>query len=171
MSVIRRQLFFLFVIACAASLAAEGRLVPWLIVDASLSAAFMPMFQWLGFVMVWRMRVGDGAPSARDTDGFLDGNVAWLWWWTAIAIDVSLAPPRSMGPSVLIAFLAAIALFGWTFLRDVRWLRGGYGRSERDAVLDIAGMRLVTWGFGVMWFFGIAIWFGEVPKVFAWWHS
>lgn len=168
MSVIRRQIFFLLVVATAVSLAAEGRVTLWLLADASVSAAFMPVFQLLGFVVAWRLRVRGAWPRTRDVAGFLDGNTAWFWWWCAIAILVSIAPPRSMGPAVLLAFLAALVLLGATSKRDWQWLRAGYGRSDREAALDIAAMRLVTWGLGVLWFFGIAIWYGEVPKVVAW---
>lgn len=170
MSVIRRQFFFLFVIACAASLAAEGRVTLWLVIDTSISAAFIPILQCLGFVIVWRLRIGS-APASRDVQGFLEGNIAWLWWWCAVAALVALCPPRSMGPSFMVAFLAAIALFGWTSLRDWRWLRDGYGRSDRAAAIDIASMRLVTWGFGVLYFLGIAIWYGELPRVAAWFRA
>src|SRR5439155_16115208 len=84
--VVRRQLLLLFVVACVMSLAAEGRLVPWLVLDAAVSAVFMPVFQLLGFALVWRMRIARAPAREHDVLRFLDGNLPWLWWWCAVAV-------------------------------------------------------------------------------------
>jgi hypothetical protein len=169
-SVIRRQFVFLLIVGCVVSLAAEGRVVPWLALDAAVSAAFMPVVQLLGFAAIWRMRIAGTRARERDVLGFLDGNTCWLWWWCALAVPVALVPPQRIGPWILPALVSAIVPMAWSIGRDARWLRADRGRTARQAFLDVAALRLVTWGAGVVWFFGIAIWYGELPKVVMWWH-
>ena len=170
MSVIRRQLFFLFVVGCAVSLAAEGRVVPWLVIDASVSAAFMPAFQLLGFYVIWRLCLHTRRAERRDVLAFLDGNAPWLWWWCVAAAVAGCVPPRSIGPWLLPALVSVLIPLVWSVAADVRWLRGEQGRTSRQAAVDVSVLRLVTWGTGVVWFLGIAIWYGEVPKLAAWWR-
>jgi hypothetical protein len=169
--VIRRQLVFLFIIACAVSLAAEGRLVPWLILDASVSFVFVPAFQLLAFLIVWRLRIRRANAGPADVARFLDGNTPWMWWWCAFAAMVACAPPRGLGPSVTIAEVSAIVPFALSASRDIRWLRADHGRTMREAVADVSVLRVVTWGASLAWFFGIAAWYLEVPKIVAWWRG
>jgi hypothetical protein len=169
-SVVRRQFFFLFVVGCAVSLGAEGRVVPWLVVDGALSAAFMPAFQLLGFVIVRRARMSRRRAERRDVRAFLDGNGVWLWWWTLAAVAAAFLPPRSLGPWLLPLILSALIPIVWSVVSDLRWLRGE-GRTARQAAADVCALRAVTWGAGIAWFFGIAIWYGEVPKLAAWWPA
>ena len=168
---IRRQVFFLFVIGCALSLAAEGRVVPWLVLDAGVSAAFIPACQLLGFYALSRARLNQRHAAARDVLAFLDGNTAWLWWWCAAATVAACVPPRLIGPWIWPAMLSTLIPLVQGVVADARWLRLAHGRTPRHAVVDICVLRLVTWGTGVAWFFGIAIWYGEVPKLAAWWHQ
>jgi hypothetical protein len=169
-SVIRRQFFFLCVVGCAVSLGAEGRVTPWLVFDASVSAAFMPACQLLGFFVVWRARPLWGRAERSDVHAFLDGNAAWLWWWCAAAATAAFVPPRSLSPWLALLPLSALLPFVWSVIADVRWLRGE-GRTPRQAAADVCALRTVTWGAGIAWFFGIAIWYGEVPKLAAWWRA
>jgi hypothetical protein len=170
MRVVRRQLFFLFVVACVVSLGAEGRVVPWLALDAAVSAAFMPAVQLLGLAVIWRMRIARARAPEREVLRFLDGNASWLWWWCLVAIPAALVPPQSLGPWIRAAIVTTIVPIVWSIRQDVRWLRADQGRTSREAALDVVGLRLVTWGAGVVWFFGIAIWYGELPKLGEWWH-
>lgn len=170
MSVIRRQLFLLFVVGCAISLAAEGRIVPWLVLDAGVSAAFMPVFQLLGFYVIWRSRIRTRRATPGDLLAFLDGNAAWLWWWCAAGAVAAVVPPRSPGPWIVLVLLSALLPIVWSIVTDVKWLRRAQGRTGSDAAADVCALRAVTWGAGVAWFFGIAIWYGEVPKLAAWWR-
>lgn len=164
---IRRQLLLLFVIACAVSLAAEGRVVPWAVLDGAVSFAFIPVFQLLAFFLVWRVRIGRARAGAADVDAFLDGNAPWLWWWCAVAAMVACAPPRAIGFGTLAEVLAVIP-FTLSARGDIRWLRRDHGRTMREAATDVAILRIVTWGACLVWFFGIAVWYTEVPKVVAW---
>ena len=168
MTVLGRQLAFLVVVGCAVSLAAEGRVVPWLVLDAVVGAAFIPVIQVVGFSLVWRLRMRRGAPSTETALAFLDGNTPWLWWFFAIAAVTAFVPPRSLGPFGIVIWPAAGLLFITTFVSDMRWLRDAHIRSSRDAAIDVMALRVVIWGAGLVWFFGIAVWYGEVPKVLAW---
>jgi len=165
--VIRRQILFLFVIACAVSLAVEGRVVPWAVLDAGISFAFIPVFQLLAFLLVWRVRVGR-ARAGASAAAFLDGNTPWLWWWCAFAAMVACVPPRSIGLGVTLAEVSAVIPFALSVVGDVRWLRRDHGRTLREAATDVVVLRVVTWGACLVWFFGIAVWYLEVPKVVAW---
>lgn len=168
--VLRRSIFFLFIVGCVVSLGAEGRLVPWLALDAAVSAAFMPVVQLLGFAVIWRIRIARAPARERDVLRFLDGNTAWLWWWCIAAIPAALVPPQSLGPWIRAATFSTIMPIAWTVRQDARWLRADHGRTARQAALDVVGLRLVTWGAGIAWFFGIAIWYGELPKLAVWWR-
>ena len=168
---IRRQLFFLFIVASAVSLAADGRVTPWLVLDAGVSAAFMPVIQLLAFFLIWRVRIRRARATASDTLGFLDGNAPWLWWWCAFAVVVAFVPPRSLGPWTTLMWVSVPVPFAWSAARDVRWLRLGYGRTSRQALMDVCVLRAVTWGAGIAYFYGIAIWYLQVPSVLAWWHA
>jgi hypothetical protein len=166
--VIRRQLIFLFVIACAVSLSVEGRVVPWAVFDAGVSFLFIPVFQLLAFFLVWRVRIGRARAGASDVAAFLDGNTPWLWWWCAFAAMIACVPPRSVGLGVTLAEMSTVIPFAVSAVADVRWLRRDHGRTMREAATDVAVLRAVTWGAGLVWFFGIAVWYLEVPKVVAW---
>ena len=171
MRLVGRQVLFLFVVACAVSLAAEGRIAPWLVVDACVSAAFMPVIQLLAFLLIWRLRIRKVRATAGDTLAFLDGNAPWLWWWCGVAAMVAFVPPRSLGPWMNLAWVSLALAFAWSARRDFRWLRDDHGRTPRQAAIDVCALRLVTWGAGLTYFFGIAVWYGEVPKVLAWWRA
>lgn len=144
--------------------------MPWLVLDAGISAAFMPVVQLLGFLLIWRMRIAHSRATERDVLQFLAGNAPWLWWWCLAAVPMVAVPPQSLGPWIRAAILSTIVPIAWSIREDVRWLRADRGRTAGEAALDVAGLRLVTWGAGIVWFFGIAIWYGELPKIAAWWH-
>ncbi len=171
MSVAARQLFFLLVIACAVSFGAEGRVVPWLVLDAGVSAAFIPIIQILGFGLAWRVRLRSTRGRSRDLEGFLDGNAPWLWWWSAVAAVAAFVPPRPLGRWVTTLALSAVVPLVWSIARDFRWCRERQARTARQSLIDVAVLRLLTWAPGLAWFFGIAIWYGEVPKLVAWWRA
>lgn len=161
-------MFFLFVCGCGISLAAEGRLVAWLVFDGAMSAAFIPAVQLAAVLLVWRMRIGATGPRTSDLLSFLDGNAPWLWWWCAMAIAIAFVPPRSIGPWILVIFGSLLVPIMSGVIADARWLRVSRGRTAPQIIVDIALLRLVGWGAGVVWFFGFAIWYGELPKL-AWW--
>lgn len=168
--VVRRQLFLLFVIASAVSLGAEGRLVPWLALDVAVSAAFIPVVQLAGFYVIWRMRIAGTPAREGDVLRFLEGNGPWLWWWCAVAVPAALVPPQALGPWIFWANVSVLVPIVLGARQDWRWLRSDQGRTPREAGVDVVALRFVSWGAGLAWFFGIAVWYGELPKLVRWWH-
>ena len=173
MSAVGKQSFFLFVVACNVALAAEGRITPWILADAALSAAFVPAAQWLGFVVAWRWRIRSSQEDAFTPafSRFLDGNSSWLWWLCAIAVVVALVPPRSLGPWVIFIETGALIPFSLGVFADIYWLRAERGRSLHQARVDVLLQRAVSWGCGIAWFFGIAIWYGLEDRIAVWLRS
>lgn len=166
-AVLRRQLFLLFVVACTISLAAEGRVVPVLVLDALVSFAFMPVSQVLGFRLVWRLRFRRSA-TPDELRAFIDGNTPWLWWWCGFAVLVAVTPPRSLGPFSIPVFLSLLVPFGIGMLRDRMWLQQSHARSLRDAWTDVLMLRFVTWGAACVWFYGLVVWHRYATLVFPW---
>lgn len=165
--VLRRSIFFLFIVGCAISLAAEGRLAPWLVVDGAVSAAFMPAVQLSALVLIWRLRIGGARLREADVLRYLDGNRSWLWWWCAAGFLFAFVPPRSIGPWFVVLFVSLLLPIVSGVICDTRWLRADCGRTRSQAATDVVLLRLIGWGAGVIWFFGIAIWYGELPKVWT----
>ena len=163
----RGQLLFLLIVASAVSLAAEGRLMPSLVLDGALAFAFMPLAQVWGFRAVWRVRAGHRA-TAEDLGGFLRGNGPWLWWWCAFAALVSIVPPRALGSFTVPVELSLLVPFVLTARRDHRWLVAEHARESRAAWIDVCALRLVIWGAAVTWFYGLAVWHRYASLVFPW---
>ena len=52
--------------------------------------------------------------------------------------------------------------------RDRQWLETQHTRSARDAWIDVAALRVVTWGAALLWFYGLAAWHRYGVLVFPW---
>ena len=162
-----RQIFLLFVVACAVSLAAEGRVMPALVLDGAVAFAFMPIAQVWGTRIVWRARFRRPVTTGELSD-YLDGNQPWLWWWCAFGALAAVMPPRALGSAGLFVELSLLAPFAIGILRDRRWLEARLARSPQEAWIDVAALRLVTWGAALMWFYGLAAWHRYGVLVFPW---
>jgi hypothetical protein len=164
----RQWLLLLLMLGGTVSLLASGRLSVRLIVDGAVSFAFIPTLETLALYVVvrrWRERV-----SFRAVLGpFLAGNQPWLYWLVAIGALFSVVPPRTIG-FTLIDFVAASAIvpFAWALRLDVRFFVDDCHRRTADAVRDALLHRVIGWGLGVAYFFGIAIWSLTQPTFARW---
>jgi hypothetical protein len=168
LSATRQLLLLLLVLGSTVSLLASGRLSVRLIVDGAVSFAFIPALELLALYVVvrrWRERVSFRAVLGA----FLAGNQPWLYWLVAIGAVFSVVPPRAIG-FVLIDSVAASAIvpFAWALRLDVRFFTDEYHRSAADAVRDALLHRVIGWGLGLTYFFGIAIWSLTQPTFARW---
>src|SRR5262245_50321610 len=78
-ALLRRALLLAFMLGCGVSLLASGRFTLRLIVDGTLSFAFVPLCELAAYAVVFRVQRG-ARPFARAADRYFAGNAAWLWW-------------------------------------------------------------------------------------------
>ena len=154
-TLLRRPLLLAFVLGCGVSLLASGRFTLRLVVDGTLSFAFVPLCELVAYAVVYRLQRG-ARPFAVAADRYFAGNAPWLWWLLALIVATALMPARRLG-SILapILFTAPIPIalsvrFDWRFFR-------GDGRSAPQAVLDIILQRGIAWALATAYFFGVAI--------------
>jgi hypothetical protein len=160
-------LLLLLVLGSFVSLLASGRLTVRLILDGAASFAFIPAFEVLALYLVvrrWQTR----AAFHRILRPFLSGNLPWLCWLVIVGAIFSVVPPRSITFSLLTcAEASAVVPLVWAFWIDVRFFTER-GRRKAAAVGDALLHRVVGWGLGVSYFFGIAIWSLVQPTLSRW---
>ena len=154
-TLLRRPLLLAFVLGCGVSLLASGRFTLRLIVDGTLSFAFVPLCELAAYAVVYRIQRGT-RPFALAADRYLAGNAAWLWWLLALIAATALMPARRLG-SILAPILFTVPIpivlsvgFDWRFFR-------GDGRSPRQAALDIILQRAIAWSLATAYFLGVAL--------------
>ena len=173
MTLIRKPLLFLLVLACTASLAAGGRFSLRLLFDTSIALGAVPLIQFLAFAIVfWTGRRPIGFPLAVDT--YFDG----LWpWFAALAIVGlfgSVASPvvtaEWNGRLGAVCMATAIMLsmrIDWRYSREV------LERGPRRAIADVVAQRAVAWSATIVYFLITALpkvstlWSGPVSNVFG----
>jgi hypothetical protein len=152
---LRRPLLVAFVLGCAISFLASGRLTLRLVADGTLSFAFVPACQLAGFALVYRRRHARLAfPEA--VDRFFQGNTAWLWLLVAVMASAAVLPVTrqlSLAPLLLVT-LVPIA---WSVAIDLRFFRDVMGQTARGAVRDVVIQRAVAWTAATLYFFGVAV--------------
>ena len=149
----RRPLLLAFVLGCGVSMLASGRFTLRLIVDGTLSFAFVPLCELVGYAIVYRLQRGTG-PFAQAADRYFAGNTAWLWWMVALMTAAAILPARSTDllPLILITSVIPIALSvrsDWRLFR-----RDGHTRSR--AATDVVLQRVIAWTLATAYFLGIA---------------
>jgi hypothetical protein len=154
-TLLRRPLLLAFVLGCGVSLLASGRMTPRLIVDGTLSFAFVPLCELIAYAIVYRLQRG-ARPFAQTADRYFAGNAPWLWWMLALMTATAILPARRLGSLLApILFTAPIPIalsvrFDWRFFR-------GDGRSSRQALIDIILQRSIAWSLATAYFLGVAL--------------
>jgi hypothetical protein len=151
---VRRPLLLALVLGFGVSILVSGRFTVRLIVDGTLSFAFVPLCQLAGFAVVYRSRQAS-LPFAEAVDRFFAGNGPWLWWLLSVMAAAALLPPTKQGnlAPLLLTMTIPIAL---SAMGDVRFFRDVMGRTTRRALVDLALQRLVAWSAATAYFLGVA---------------
>jgi hypothetical protein len=150
---LRRPLLLAFVLGCGVSMLASGRFTLRLIVDGTLSFAFVPLCELVAYAVVHKLQRGAG-PFEQAADRYFAGNSPWLWWLVALMAAAAILPVRATDvlSIALITWVIPIALsvrFDWRFFRRA-------GRTRALAVADIVLQRAIAWTLATAYFFGIA---------------
>ena len=150
---LRRSIFLAFTLGCGVSMLASGRFTLRLIVDGTLSFAFVPLCELAGYAIVYRLQRGT-RPFAQAADRYLAGNTSWLWWLVALMAAAAILPVRTTDllSIALVTWMIPIAL---SVRLDWRFFRRG-GRTRALAVTDIVVQRAIAWTLASAYFFGIA---------------
>jgi len=159
---LRRPLLLALFLGSGVSLMSSGRLTPRLVVDGAVSLAFVPVFEFAAFALVYRRRSG-GAPLALEFDRFFTTNTPWLLCTVVLAAIASLQAPRDVGrwtvlPLVVFPLGAIAVALAWSAALDVGYFRRALKRSTADAVRDAILFRAIAWTAGTVYFVGLAIW-------------
>jgi hypothetical protein len=150
---LRRPLLLAFVLGSGVSMLASGRFTLRLIVDGTLSFAFVPLCELVAYAVVYKLQRGTG-PFEQAADRYFAGNSPWLWWLVALMAAAAILPVRTTDvlSIALITWVIPIALsvrFDWRFFRRA-------GRTRALAVADIVLQRAIAWTLATAYFFGIA---------------
>ena len=165
---LRRPLLVAFVLGCAVSVLASGRFTLRLIVDGTLSMAFVPACQMLGLAAVFPFRQTP-VSFAHAVDRFFAGSTIWLAWMFAFMVLGAVLPVTDQahldGPFLMSSMLPIL----WSVAVDRRFFAGVMGRTGWRAALDISIERLVAWLAALLYFLGVAAdgRFGEMLYIFV----
>jgi hypothetical protein len=169
----RRPLLLAFLLGCGVSMLASGRLTLRLIVDGTLSFAFVPLCELVAYAVVYRLQRGtrsiahpasasanvtadkEAGHYAQAADRYFAGNTPWLWWLVALMAAAAILPVRTTDllPLVLMTSVIPIAL---SVRSDWRFFRRD-GRTRARAAADVVLQRAIAWSLATAYFFGLAI--------------
>jgi hypothetical protein len=165
---LRRPLLLALVLGCAVSVLASGRFTLRLIVDGTLSMAFVPACQVLGLAAVYPLR-GRTVPFAEAVDRFFAGNTIWLAWMFVFMV-LGAAVPVTAQANLDGPFLkSSVVPILWSIAVDRAFFADVMGRRGWSAALAITIERLVAWLAAMLCFFGVAVdgRFGEMFYLFV----
>lgn len=144
-----------FILGCGVSLLASGRFTLRLIVDGTLSFAFVPLCQLAAFAVVHRVQ-RSRLPFRAAADRYFATNTAWLWWMMGLLVVGAILPAVRAGSVIPLVLITAPIPILLSVRADWRLFRGG-GRTASQAVMDIALERAIAWSLAWIWFLGMAI--------------
>jgi hypothetical protein len=156
---LRGPLLSAFVLGWAISMLISSTLVPRLLIDGAISFLFVPVFQLIGFAVVYR-RAPLRAAFADAVDRFFATNTPWLLWLFRLGLWCVLQSPREAAlwswNEIRVALAAVIPVIAWSW-----WL-------ERDLLRtrESLAFRAIVWPAVLIYFVGIAVW-SDVRWFFA----
>ena len=159
---LRRPLFLALLLGYGVSILGSGRFTLRLIVDGTLSFAFVPLCELFGFAAVYALsRSGSHTqrfrPFASASDRFFATNVPWLWWSVGLLVVAAILPARRLGsvlgPLLMTAPIPIVlsAVLEWRLLR--REVGLGLGRAATCLFVQ----RAIAWSAATAYFLGVAI--------------
>jgi hypothetical protein len=165
--VIKRALLFLLVMGCVVSAGASGRINARLILDGAISFAFIPIFQFAAFALVYRFRrrAASALPFTRASEQFFAGDIPWLLWLVLAAAFLGITPPRVTRGWFLTIVATAIVPAILVARLDFRFFRRALGATSREAARRVIVHRAIAWTLAIAYFFGIALWSEQLPEL------
>ncbi len=160
-----------FVLGCAVSMLASGRLSARLIADGAMSFAFVPFFQALALAVVWRTGRRPARSLRLALPEFGPGNRPWLVWIVAVTAVAALVPPRDIGPWIRPVLFSASVPIVWSVILDFHFFRDTGVQSPGGAIRDLVLHRAIAWTGAGLYFLGLAAWAEVVPRLAPWVRS
>jgi hypothetical protein len=137
------------------SLLGSGRFTLRLILDGTLSFAFVPLCQLAGFAVVHRVQRSH-LPFRAAADRYFATNTPWLWWMVGLLIAGAMLPAVRAGSVLPLALITAPVPILLSVRADWRLFRAD-GRTRAQATMDIALERAIAWSLAWVYFLGMAI--------------
>lgn len=152
MTALRKPLLYLLVLACAASLAAGGRVSLRLLFDTGLTLAAVPFIQVVAFAVVyWSGR--RPVRFAPAVDAYFAGSGPWYLALAVAGLFGAIASPvvsaQWFSRVGIACALAALAASVWI---DFRFFKYALARAAGRAALDVILQRAVGWPATVLYF-------------------
>jgi hypothetical protein len=148
-------LLIAFILGCGVSLLASGRFTLRLILDGTLSFAFVPLSQLIAFAVVHRVQ-RSRLPFRAAADRYFTTNTPWLWWMLGLLVVGAVLPAVRAGSVLPLILITAPVPLLLSVRADWRLFRAD-GRTPRQAAVDIAVERAIAWSLAWTWFLGMAI--------------
>ena len=82
-------------LGCGVSLLGSGRFTLRLVLDGTLSFAFVPLCQLAAFAVVHRVQ-RSRLPFRAAADRYFATNTPWLWWMVGLLAVAAILPARHM---------------------------------------------------------------------------
>jgi len=153
----QQPLFLAFVLGCGVSMLGSGRLTLRLIADGMFSFAFVPIAEFLGFVVAYSRGRPEGRPLPSVADEFFETNQPWIWWSIGLIVAAAIVPASRLGSLLApILFTAPIPIV-LSGVLEWRFARGTMGRTRGQAAIGLVVQRAVAWSAATAYFFGVAL--------------
>ena len=150
-----RPFLIAFMLGCGVSLLGSGRFTLRLILDGTLSFAFVPLCQLAAFAVVHRVQ-RSGLPFRVAADRYFATNTPWLWWMVGLLVVSAMLPAVRAGSVLPLVLMTAPLPIALSVRADWRLFRRD-GRTRGQAAMDIALERAIAWSLAFAYFLGLAI--------------
>ena len=159
---LRRPLFLALLLGFGVSVLGSGRFTLRLIVDGTLSFAFVPLCELLGFAAVYGLSKSSKQTQrfrsfASASDRFFATNVPWLWWSVGILVTAAILPASRLGSILAPLLMTAPIPIVLSAVLEWRFLRGELGHSRSRAATSLFVQRAIAWSAATAYFLGVAI--------------
>jgi hypothetical protein len=164
---LRRPLLLLLVMGCTVSLQASGRLSARLVADGMIAFAFVPIFELLALLIVYR-RAPRRVTLAQAIDVFFVANAPWLVWLTLMNVWRSALTPWQASTMLEVPFflmpLSLIPMAAWSTYIDLQFFREVLSPDRERAPRELMLQRVISWAAIIGYFAGHEFW-----ELFASW--
>jgi len=149
---IRRPMFFSFVVGCVAAILTSGALNARLMLSVPIYWSFVPLTEIAALMLVTRTR-RDVMPRTSAIDHFFMGQSAWTLFLLAVGLALSSAPAGMMWQLLTtVVLIGLVIVIAWSAYADYWFFREVFAADHRRAIRDTALVRLITWPIVVIIF-------------------